>query len=112
MAEKHAKNRPATSTSWKKGTSGNPAGRPPSDKALATALREIVDPHELAKTLYTMALGDGFCELPNLAAIKLIFERLEGLAVASVSVDAVINPRLEILAELKRIADTEAANDA
>jgi len=111
-SEKQGANRRAPRTAWKKGESGNPNGRPPSERALATALREIVNPRELAQTLYNMATGADFGE-PSLPAIKMIFERLEGLPVASVALDATVNPRLEILAELKRIAGMEeAANDA
>ncbi|GAB6392245.1 MAG: hypothetical protein MdMp014T_1618 [Treponematales bacterium] len=117
-SEKQKPNRRTPRTAWKPGQSGNPNGRPPSEKALATALREIVNPRELAQKLYDMALGEGMGEEPSLPAIKLIFERLEGLPVASVALDANVNPRLEILAELKRIGFqdpgpmTEAANDA
>jgi hypothetical protein len=111
-SEKQKPNRRAPRTAWKPGTSGNPAGRPPNERALANALREIVNPRELAQKLYDLAMGADFGE-PSLPAMKLIFERLEGLPPASVNLDATLNPRLEILAELKRIAGMEeAANDA
>jgi hypothetical protein len=107
---------------WLPGQSGNPAGRPPNERALSNALRGVVDPVEYARILWGLARGvdpeDGLrAGEPSLPALKLIIERLEGLAVASVALDATVNPRLEILAELKRIGfqdpmEPEAENDA
>jgi hypothetical protein len=78
---------------WKKGASGNPGGRKPSGKTLADALRKWVTNgrrKELLEALGALALGhyvqevdkDGdarvYLKSPDVKAIALIFERLDG----------------------------------
>jgi hypothetical protein len=78
---------------WKKGASGNPNGRKPSGKTLADALRKWVTNgrrKELLEALGALALGhyvqetdkDGnervYLKSPDVKAIALIFERLDG----------------------------------
>ena len=56
-SDKQNKNTPKTA--WQPGQSGNPNGRPKKGQTLTDALTSIVDKHELAKTIYSMALeGD------------------------------------------------------
>lgn len=63
---------------WIQGQSGNPAGRPKKGESLADALRERVGKDEgraleaIADRLVKMA-AEG-----NIAAIKLVFERVDG----------------------------------
>jgi hypothetical protein len=63
---------------WNPGQSGNPAGRPKKGESLAEALRVKLAEDEgrrldlIAEKLIGMAQGG------NIAAIKLIFERVDG----------------------------------
>jgi hypothetical protein len=57
---------------FKPGVSGNPGGRSREAAELDRALREIVDPQVLAHKLWSLA------EEGNLAAIKYIYDRLDG----------------------------------
>ena len=59
---------------FKPGVSGNPAGRPPVDKALSDCLRIVVNKNNkaLAEKLVKLALHG------SVRAFELIFERMEG----------------------------------
>ncbi len=58
---------------WLPGASANPKGRPPKGATLTEALGEHVDKGELAAKLYELAL-DG-----NVAALKYVYDRVDGL---------------------------------
>jgi hypothetical protein len=72
---------PVTSTSWKKGQSGNPRGRPRRGLCLSDLLRKELDrtgPAGVAhKEALVSALVEAACE-GDLRAIDMIFDRLEG----------------------------------
>jgi len=67
---------------WLPGQSGNPAGRPPNERALANALRGVVDPVEYADVLWRLARGVDEDDMrmgePSLPALREIGARLEG----------------------------------
>lgn len=58
-----------------KGQSGNPAGRPKRGTALADALRKELTPQARAKVVKALIKK---AQEGDLAAIKLVFERLDG----------------------------------
>jgi len=108
VPDKQVKNRkPGT---WPPGVSGNPAGRPPDDRSLAAALREIVDPAEFAQTLWDLARGIdplGLPVEPSLAALRLIFERLEPPPATNISATVGLDMRTEILKRLDAATDDD-----
>ena len=111
-------------TSWKKGQSGNPNGRPPAVKTLTVKLRQRVTENggaeELICALWAAAIGHWLQETdargkervyltsPEVKAISLIFERLEG----KVPVKVDIEPRIRRLAEEYGLDPDEAVRVA
>ena len=72
---------PVTSTSWKKGQSGNPRGRPRRGSCLADLLRRELDRADSAGVPHKQAIVSRLVELAcegSLPAIQQIFDRLEG----------------------------------
>ncbi len=74
-----------TSTSWRPGESGNPAGRPPNGLTLAEVMRELLDQsvgkgprtkkEKLADAVYTLAVSK---KGGAMTAARLIFEVVGG----------------------------------
>ena len=65
-------------TRWKPGQSGNPNGRPKKGQTLTDALRNHIDPDEIATILAEMvAKGD-------LAAVKYAYDRIDGTPTATI----------------------------
>jgi len=113
-----------SATSWKKGQSGNPNGRPPGVKTLTEKLRQRVTENggaeELIRALWAAAIGhwlqetDGrgksriYLTSPEVKAISLIFDRLEGRMPVKVDIE----PRIRRLAEEYGLDPDEAVRTA
>lgn len=88
-------------TSWKKGQSGNPGGRP-KKKLIDRALEELLlendseKARELAQRVLQLALAG------DVLAIKFIAERTEGRAMQKVEISGELNA-----GELRQMSDTE-----
>jgi hypothetical protein len=67
---------PATRTSWPKGRSGNPRGRPRCGEELATLLRQTVDHKRFAKKLCAL------CYAGDVQAMRLLLSYTDGLPIA------------------------------
>jgi hypothetical protein len=84
---------------FSKGQSGNPGGRPRKGKTLTEALKKALNAkaedgkkkrEKLAETLLDLAITDR-----NVAALKYVFDRLDGRPVESVEVsDGAVDQRL------------------
>ena len=72
---------------WQPGQSGNPAGKPKGTRSLSTILREALD-KEVPKVGVNMTYGEAIIRKlmggalhGDMRAIKLIFERMEGVKI-------------------------------
>lgn len=74
---------PITKTSWPKGRSGNPRGRPRSGKELGALLRQMVDRRRLAEKLCEL------CYAGDVQAMRLLLSYTDGLPIARSEVQAV-----------------------
>jgi hypothetical protein len=66
---------PATKTSWPKGRSGNPRGRPRSGEELGALLRQMVDHKRFAKKLCEL------CYAGDVQAMRLLLSYTDGLPI-------------------------------
>jgi hypothetical protein len=69
-------NMPRTKTSWRKGQSGNPRGRPRSGEELGATLRHMVDRKRFAKKLCEL------CYAGDVQAMRLLLSYTDGLDLA------------------------------
>jgi hypothetical protein len=65
---------------WQPGESGNPNGRPPAEETMTGVLRSRVNKQEIADKLIALA-NEG-----NVAALKYVYDRLDGMPRQSVEV--------------------------
>ena len=85
---------------WQKGQSGNPGGRPKKDFSLNTALREYLAEKDnrrkklrkdvIVEKLYKLAAAG------DVKAIKMIFDRLEGLPVSQIELSGKMGGPIKI----------------
>jgi hypothetical protein len=68
---------------WEKGTSGNVLGRPKKEWSLSTILERKLPPEQFVQYVIDCAMGrvEGIPFSSQVAAQRLIFDRVEGLAV-------------------------------
>jgi len=74
---------PVTKTSWKKGRSGNPGGRPRSGEELGALLRRIVDRQRFAEKLCEL------CYAGDVQAMRLMLAYTDGLPIGRAEVEKV-----------------------
>jgi hypothetical protein len=67
---------PITKTSWQRGRSGNPRGRPRSGEELGTLLRQMVDRRRFAEKLCEL------CYAGDIQAMRLLLSYTDGLPIA------------------------------
>jgi len=87
---------------WKKGQSGNPNGRKPKGETLTDALRQSIDPTDIATKLKELA-DDG-----DLGALKYIYDRIDGKPVETINQTVKNIPdKVEIEVDAQDTHDTE-----
>ena len=72
---------PVTKTSWQKGHSGNPRGRPQSGDELGAVLRQTVDRKRFAEKLCEL------CYAGDVQAMRLLLSYTDGLPLARAEVE-------------------------
>ena len=88
---------PQTKTSWKKGQSGNPRGRPRSGQALGEILRHTVDRKRFAEKLCEL------CYAGDVQAMRLLLSYTDGLEIASVESNDAIQITVNYVQQNNRI---------
>jgi hypothetical protein len=70
---------------WRRGTSGNPRGRPRSERTIAAALEAKLDKQAFAQKLIDLAMGgEGIEPVTQLGAARLILNYLDGMPVTHI----------------------------
>ena len=101
-----------TSTSWTKGNSPK-AGRPPAEKSLTKALRDKVDPQEMADRI--IALSRDKDKGIALKATTYIYDRLDGTPIQSLRTQSDDLPQIVITgpgAEIDKADNADTSNGA
>ena len=77
-----------SSTSWVKGQSGNPAGKPRREKTISSVLRAKLDTEAFVDRLIALAKGgDDIDAQTSLGAMRMILNYCDGLPIARAEVD-------------------------
>lgn len=74
------------------GESGNPNGRPPRGEALTEILRSRVDKDAIAERLVALAFGE--TKEGDMAAIKYIYDRLDGKPIETINQNVHETPKV------------------
>lgn len=87
----------------KKGYTGNPNGRPPKGEALTDVLRSKVNKEAIAERLIEIAMEKG-----DIAALKYIYDRIDGRPVETVNQNIKEIPEYVGFIDSRNTEDTEA----
>lgn len=87
------------------GVSGNPAGRPKKGEALTDVLREKIDKQAIADKLIEIAMEKG-----DLAALKYIYDRIDGRPVETVNQSLISAPKVVEIVHRDGADDTDSAD--
>jgi len=107
MAERDAKGR------WKKGHAPNPRGRPKKEHSLTAALTEYYKGKEKSGTPRVKTLIENLHSLVkagDMAAIKYVFDRIDGLPTARHEIEQSETPELKIVMDQFVETMTQAKN--